>query len=225
MKEKIKPFMQKGEIKVIKKQLLLLGKQNKKIYILEWGSGGSTYYFSKFLEDNNIEYTWTSIEYNKRWYNKVLSLLKENRNVSVVLFDVGNDNLRQRNLEMNEYVDYPNTINKKFDFVLVDGRKRRRCLLEAQKLLNPNGVVFLHDAQRKYYHCVLKNYEDSCFVGPYLWRGKNEKISFFHKILNKLIYVFWQPVIWLRFWIITILRKVYYKIIPFFNKIKKNENI
>jgi len=220
MKTDLKPLMRKSEIKALEGTLFSLGKQKEKIHILEWGSGGSTLYFSNFLEKSNISFDWLSLEYNKNWYEEVLKRVNNNSNIKIVLFDVGNNNLNQRNIEMNEYVDYPKTLNKKFDFILVDGRKRRRCLLEAQKLLNPNGMVFLHDAQRKYYHCALKNYPDSVFVGLYLWRGKNETISFYRKILNKLAYLFWQPIIWIRFWGITILRKIYYKF-PF---LKKNEN-
>ncbi len=227
MKGKLKPFMQRKEIKIIEKQLFGLGKQNGKVDILEWGSGGSTVYFSKFLKDNNIQYTWLSIEYNKKWYDKISEMVEKDLNTKVVLFDSGNNNLRQRNIDMNEYVDYPKTLNKQFDFILVDGRKRRRCLIEAQKLLSPKGVVFLHDAQRKYYHCVLKNYSDSVFIGPYLWRGRNKPILFFCRVFHELIYLFWQPIIWVRFWMITILRKVYYRF-SFLQKIRKsyqNENI
>jgi len=216
----MKPLMQKKEIKIIEKQLFLLGKQNGKIDILEWGSGGSTVYFSKFLEDNNIEYTWTSIEYNRNWYGKVFDLIKECKNTQVVLFDVGNDNLRQRNIEMNEYVDYPKTLNKRFDFILVDGRKRRRCLVEAKDLLSINGVVYLHDAQRKYYHCVLKNYPNSLFVGPFLWRGKNEPVNSFRKIYNKIMGFIWGPFVSLYYFSMSILRSIYHKF-PFLQKIRK----
>ncbi|MBU1046185.1 class I SAM-dependent methyltransferase [Patescibacteria group bacterium] len=210
MKEEIKPFMKKGEIKVIEKQLLLLGNQNKKINILEWGSGGSTVYFSKFLIDNNIDYSWLSIEYNRKWYEKVINFAKGLNNTKVVLFDVGNNNLRQKNIEMTEYVNYPKTLNKKFDFILVDGRKRRRCLLESKELLEPNGVVFLHDAQRKYYHCVLKNYPDSLFIGPYLWRGKNEEVNFIKILFSKCVFWFWKPFVFIGFLVINILREIYH---------------
>ena len=220
MKEGIKPFMHKGEIKEIKKRLLSLGKQNGKVDILEWGSGGSTYYFSKFLEDNNTEYTWTSIEYNRNWYNKVSDLIKECKNTRVILFDVGNDNLRQRNIEMSEYVDYPKTLNKKFDFILVDGRKRRRCLIESRDLLSPNGAVYLHDAQRKHYHCALKNYPDSFFVGPFLWRGKNESVNYFRKIYNKIVGFTWRPFVYLYYVSMSILRSIYYKF-SFLRKIRR----
>jgi hypothetical protein len=211
MKTDLKPLMRKSEIKVLERELLLLGKQKERINILEWGSGGSTIYFSNFLEEKRIQYTWLSLEYNKQWYQKVFERIKNNSNIKMILFDVGNNNLRQRNDEMNEYVEYPKSLEKKFDFILVDGRKRRRCLLEAQKLLNPGGVVFLHDAQRKYYHCVLGNYSDSFFICPHLWRGKNEQVNFFRKVFYKFFYLFWQPIIYLDFWGITILRKIYNK--------------
>ncbi len=211
MNEEIKPFMRKREIKIIEKQLFLLGKQNKKIDILEWGSGGSTVYFSQFLRDNNIQYNWLSIEYNKKWHDKISEIVSQDIDTEVVLFDVGNDNLRQRNLEMNEYVNYPNTLNKKFDFILVDGRKRRRCLLEARSLIKFNGVVFLHDAQRKYYHCALEIYSNSLFVGAYLWKGKTKSISLLNKIFNKVIFLFWRSVSWTDFFLRKGFKGIYYK--------------
>jgi len=217
MTKEIKPLMRKGEINSIKKELLRLGQLGKKINILEWGSGGSTVYFSKFLDDNEIDYEWFSIEYNKNWYEEILNKLKDNSKIKIVLFDVGNNNIRQRNVDMTKYVKHPSTLNKIFDFILVDGRKRRLCILEAQKIVSSDGVVFLHDAQRTYYHCAIKNYSDSFFVGPFLWRGSNRKVNLSKKICSKIVYWFWRPVNFVRFKIIKVLRFFYHKI--------KNENI
>lgn len=223
MKTDLRPLMRKSEIKILENELFSLAKQKGEISILEWGSGGSTIYFSNFLQGKGISFNWLSLEYNKNWYHQVLDRAKKEPNIEILLFDVGNNNLNQKHTNMDEYVNYPTNLNKKFDFILVDGRKRRRCLLDAQKLLNPNGVVFLHDAQRKYYHSAFKSYPDSAFKGPYLWRGKNETISSFRKTLNKLVYLFWQPIIWIRFWSITVLRKIYHQ---FLNLRKyKNESI
>lgn len=33
-------------------------------------------------------------------------------------------------LHKNEYVDYPETLNVKFDVIIVDGRKRARCIVK-----------------------------------------------------------------------------------------------
>ena len=161
------PWMNSVDIRLIENALIT---QNKKhLSIFEWGAGGSTEYFTKFLVLNNISYDWISAEYNKKWYNKVKDL--KISNVSLVLFDVGNDALKQRNTNMDDYVDYPLSINKKFDFVLIDGRKRRRCLEIASKIINDDGTVVLHDAERKYYHCAFNSFSSKKFLSKTLWIG------------------------------------------------------
>lgn len=163
----MKPWMSEKDVKSIEHCLDSIAKPH--ISVLEWGSGGSTKHFSEYLLANGKTYDWLSLEYNKKWAEKVRALALPD--VSIVLFDVGNDELRQRNTNMDEYVAYPATLNKKFDFVLVDGRKRRRCLLEAAKMVSSDGVVLLHDADRKYYHCAFAVYKTAKFLSKTLWKG------------------------------------------------------
>ncbi len=182
----MKPQMTSDEVCMIEEILLSFG---KKVDVLEWGSGGSTIYFTQFLYDKGINYTWTSIEYNIVWYGKVLDGLRGDKNTKLVLFDVGNTELKQSNISMDEYVEYPSKLGNRYDVIIVDGRKRRRCLLEAVKLLNPNGTVILHDARRTYYHCAFKMYPDSRIVlRSGLWFGRLEDPGIIQKVLNLLNY-------------------------------------
>lgn len=164
----MKPWMSEKDIFELEKALLNLKKDH--LDVLEWGSGGSTKHFSEFLTSKSISYSWVSIEYNKKWAEKITQLRIPNCNI--ILFDVGNDTLKQRNTNMDEYVNYPKTLNKKFDFILVDGRKRRRCLIEAKDILKENGLVALHDAQRTYYHCAFKYFSNASFLSKTLWAGQ-----------------------------------------------------
>ena len=182
----MKPLMTQHEIRHIKKLLLSLGAKNSKVRVLEWGSGGSTVYFTQFLKRQNIPYLWRSVEYNKGWYEKVQQELSGDKNTRLALFDVGNRSLRQRNIPMEEYIKYPSTLGEAFDLIIVDGRKRRRCLLEADKILSPDGVVLLHDAQRKHYQCAFSVYRNHTFVGVYLWKGNNKKVGIIKKVFNKI---------------------------------------
>jgi len=182
----MKPQMSREEVLVIEKALSSKGPF---IDVLEWGSGGSTVYFTQFLASKNISYTWTSIEYNKVWYGRVLEEVRVDKNVNLILFDVGNTELKQRSLPMNEYVSYPSTLEKKYDVIFVDGRKRRRCLLEAYKLLKSGGLVFLHDARRTYYHCAFSFYPDRrILLWTGLWQGKLEDPNFIRKFINLIMY-------------------------------------
>lgn len=142
------------------------------VSILEWGSGGSTVYFTNFLAANDIPYSWLSLEYNRKWYDRIHQEISEDEASEIVLFDVGNTSLKQRSNPMDEYVSYPSTLKRKWDLILVDGRKRRRCLIEASKLLVPWGSAVLHDAQREYYHCAFEHFVHGEFLQPKLWVGR-----------------------------------------------------
>ncbi|OHB07080.1 MAG: hypothetical protein A2944_02360 [Candidatus Zambryskibacteria bacterium RIFCSPLOWO2_01_FULL_52_12] len=178
--------MQPGEIAIMEKLLL---SYSSHVDVLEWGSGGSTVYFTRFLRKKGISYTWESVEYNKLWYEKILAELKGDKHTSLTLFDIGNNENKQREELMNEYVAYPATLGKKFDIIIVDGRKRRRCLIEATQLLKPGGTVLLHDGRRTYYHCAFKHYPDSRILSRSgLWRGKLEDPGFLSRAFNALLY-------------------------------------
>ena len=163
----MQPWMNDKDIQLIENEVLSLNKQH--LDILEWGSGGSTKYFSEFMSKHDISYSWVSIEYNKKWFKKISEL--KIPSAEIFLFDVGNSNLKQRNTNMDRYVEFPSSLEKEFDLILVDGRKRRRCLESAATLVKPSGVVLLHDAQRKYYHCAFKSFKDHSFLSKTLWRG------------------------------------------------------
>jgi len=190
--EEPKPYMSKKEILYIER--FLLGFRGRHIRILEWGSGGSTVYFPRFLNAQGIDYEWTSLEYNKRWYEKVKLDISDNPHVSVKLFDVGNDYLRQRLVNMEEYILYPKILDTMFDLIIVDGRKRRRCLLVAKEKLNEGGLVVLHDAWRSYYHCAFEYFPDRRFVSPTMWRGKLTNPSASEKLLNCIISFYYRVV-------------------------------
>jgi len=138
--------------------------------VLEWGAGGSTIYYSNLLESFNIEHTWHALEYNRKWFDKLYS--HRDFRIKFHLFDYGGwtrDFCTKH--PMNEYVSFPSQLGLEFDMIIVDGRKRRRCLLEAKKLLTKDGFVILHDCQRDYYKCGMGEYKGK-FLTDKLWKGK-----------------------------------------------------
>jgi len=176
MHETKKPFMQDCEIEAFEK--VLLGLNEKYLDILEWGSGYSTVYFSEFLVDNDIDYKWDSLEIDVRWYIEIVKLGLEYTKIDIHLFDEEilriDDRRCLRRFQMNEYVKFPSRLEKKFDLIFIDGSKRVRCLKEATKLLNPDGVVLLHDAQRPEYKEGMDLYDGKILAGT-LWLGKLKK--------------------------------------------------
>ncbi|MCW9054551.1 MAG: class I SAM-dependent methyltransferase [Candidatus Pacebacteria bacterium] len=182
----MKPQMTPKEIEMMEE---ILSSYGPHIDVLEWGSGGSTVYFTRFLHSKDISYTWTSIEYNKLWYDKISEAVSNDEDVALKLFDVGNTELKQPYTQMDEYVAYPRTLGKKYDVILVDGRKRHRCLLEASKLLRPGGTAILHDARRTYYHGAFSAYPNSrMLLWTGLWQGKLEDPGLICRAINFMRY-------------------------------------
>lgn len=113
--------------------------------VLEYGPGGSTAYFLEYSE----AYIH-SIEHEYRWYDKALHEFAERM-----------DRLALHYIkEHDEYVS--SDFGLKYDIVFVDGLCDWRvdCLLEAPKKLSPEGLVILHDSERKKYEKGTRIYDE-----------------------------------------------------------------
>jgi len=118
---------------------------------LEWGSGSSTKYFSRFLTPAG---RWLAIEHDADWARKVRSQITS-PSIQVLHIPVGparpsSDAGRSDDERFANYVAAAEPYGP-YDFVLVDGRSRAKCLLLANTLLAPRGVAVLHDANRARY--------------------------------------------------------------------------
>lgn len=137
---------------------------------LEWGSGGSTIVFPQYLKKRWQRFRWQAIEHDPVWRQRVAD-----EAMSLQLFEVGVLLVRcdgdPHLAPMDDYVSYPFRLGRRFRFVFVDGRKRRRCLITASKLLDVGGVVVLHDAEREYYHSAFDHFTRHERIGDKLWRG------------------------------------------------------
>lgn len=201
-----KAWMSIRDADILEMLLLRLGqKKGAKLRVLEWGCGLSTLWYTRYLERCNISYQWLGIEHNKAFFNNEIAphFLKQSSTVVdcdnmkgavihhwngenervVALFDHGHiapfeSQLESdRNVNMDAYVGLPKSWNFHCDIAIVDGRKRRRCLLEAQQLVGENGVVILHDAWRKHYHGSWSTFKYHRLIGDELWIGMNNKID------------------------------------------------
>jgi hypothetical protein len=161
----MKPWMQNDQIELIER--ILTSFKKIRIDILEWGSGGSTVYFTRFLKNSNIKYKWLSIEHHKGWHKRISKLLKYDDNVKFLLFPESlND---PRSINFDQYVTAPRLQGKKigfskFDFILIDGRARARCLVEARFLIKPGGIILLHDAEREKYHYAFGYFDNGKMI-------------------------------------------------------------
>lgn len=138
------PLMSEAECKLIESYL-------KPTYIMfEWGSGGSTLHFPKFV---NTLYT---IEHLDQWYflvaSKVASdpILKTKVKMACIHSDLP-FSYADTNIPRDTFKNYIEAIKlpkrEKFDAILVDGEKRVRkyCALESLNYMDKDSVLFLHD--------------------------------------------------------------------------------
>ena len=163
--ETFKVMMHRKEANLIIQELKK-GKEKKTM--LEWGSGGSTLYFSNYVKDI------CSFEHNIEWYKKISKQIKADGIKNVDYNYVQNDFVykpklrgekkRYKGTPAKYFKTYINAIEKydklKFDVILVDGRCRLYCAVKALPHLKDDGHLYIHDFfHRKQYHDVFKFYD------------------------------------------------------------------
>jgi len=137
-----------------KEQALIIKYLDSNDVMLEWGAGGSTLEFSRYVKK------YYSIEHDASWFENIFSLLPPDTNIFI--HHVPQNKPRSnptRYEEFETYINFVNTLNMKYDKVLIDGRGRQWCAEKVIKYLNDDAVVFIHDfwqQDRKRYQSVLK---------------------------------------------------------------------
>ncbi|MEA5521282.1 hypothetical protein [Limnoraphis robusta] len=122
--------------------------------ILEFGSGGSTVWFSTYT--SNL----VSIEHDQQWYDKVKTEIENCEACNPV--DL-------RFLSRPYYSVCDEFPDEYFDLVLVDGRNRVRCAEASIRVLKKGGILMLDDGQRAYYrrvHQLLQDWEFTRTIHP-----------------------------------------------------------
>jgi len=147
-----RPFMDEWEIVAIAAAFSLA---SGPVSVLEWGSGNSTVYFSSKLPSGS---RWNSVEHNRDWALQVSRTIQQLALSNVQLHYVPNSGPFRDGIDdgdytsFKEYILFPLQMQRRFDFVLVDGRARVECMLAGWEILNPGGVMMLHDAEREEYN-------------------------------------------------------------------------
>ena len=162
---------------------------DKKV-MLEWGCGGSTTIFPKYVKE------YYSIEHNLDWYWKVQEEIDDELdNVNVHLCDIPkgvptmreefwdkyDENLLYASEHLDttipsfedcvyprdkyiwgDYIDYVDRIGvNHFDIVLIDGRARTDCAYKVLNYIDESSIVFIHDFwPRPEYHKVFEWYDE-----------------------------------------------------------------
>jgi hypothetical protein len=128
MEMKPLPWMNYPFLEFIKKRL------NKTQNLFEFGSGYSTVFFAERLQ------SVSSVEYDKEWFEKAKEMTKTFYNTEIIF------------QELND--DYPKAIEKterKFELIIIDGRKRVQCAINSYEHITADGVLILDDSSREEY--------------------------------------------------------------------------
>lgn len=147
---------------------------NKDMLGLEYGSGGSTSFFSKRLKH------LVSVEHNSEWFDQVTNMLNNlnlnNVNLNLLRPDVANpmpklssendvlitsDDYPVKDSCYKSYADFIDTFqNDSFDFILIDGRARVSCSFKAFDKLKSGGLFVLDNSERRRYNEIHKALEN-----------------------------------------------------------------
>ena len=122
--------------------------------MLEWGSGGSTTFFPRYVS------RYHSIEHSKEWYHRVYNEIGDN----VRLYYVPQNLPRTRPTKREEFVDYVEQVHyigvPNYNAVFIDGRARIACAKEVIGFINKESVIFLHDCHRGEYKEIFEIFEE-----------------------------------------------------------------
>jgi len=145
--------------------------------VFEYGSGGSTIFFSKRVKK------MISMEHDRTWYQHVLDILKDNNisNCEYLISEpqpspdsqTGFTSKEYTNMSFEAYVKGIDAFpDKSFDLVFIDGRARPSCILHSLDKIRPGGFLMLDNSERIYYKQgkeLLTNWEQTDFWGhgPY----------------------------------------------------------
>jgi hypothetical protein len=106
----------------------------KEMVGFEWGSGRSTMWLADRLK------LLVSVEHNSEWYAIVRGDLASRK--------CSNVDLRLRSSD--SYADEIKAFEGKFDFILIDGETRSKCIAAAANKVSAGGYIFIDNADAGY---------------------------------------------------------------------------
>ncbi|HXM58084.1 MAG TPA: hypothetical protein VOB72_21985 [Candidatus Dormibacteraeota bacterium] len=200
-----KAWMSIRDADLLEAILVRLGRRlGRSLRVVEWGAGRSTLSFTAALDAAGVGWRWLTLEHNRAYFERELEAALTARGAVVsrwdghdpalaagtdarlhaVVFDHGEALPGQPSgptaeaVRMGDYVELPGRLWAGCDVALVDGRMRRRCLLEASRLVSSEGVVLLHDYHRTHYQCAFAAFRSHRVIGYELWIGAQRRTRF-----------------------------------------------
>ena len=160
----------------------LYSKLDKNFIGFEFGSGSSTFWFSKFTRKIY------SVDSSLEWHLSILEKIKENSidNIFSMVKECEMLPIWDKDLEISEkHIEYSSSIldfEFNFDYILVDGVSRSFCIQNSIDKLNSGGYLIIDNAERPAYQESIQKipleweiFEFSNSVDKTLIYRKNEK--------------------------------------------------
>jgi hypothetical protein len=159
------PMMSSEEIKLFEKYL------SQATNYLEYGSGGSTVFASKFENIKKIK----SIESDSEWALKIQKETRTEMNY-INLGEIGGCGTPIDLSTKHLWHKYSQNYSDEFDLVLIDGRFRVACFLDI--CLKGNPIILFHDfLDRPEYHIVLDFCQVIDFIDTLVVLKINEELD------------------------------------------------
>ena len=115
-------------------------------HVFEFGSGASTHYYAKRVARVD------SVEHDAHWTPKLSE--EEAQKVNIYIIPL---------TDRDRYTHILHTLKRKYQMIVVDGRYRVRCVLNAAEHLDSSGVLILDDTRRAYYNPAIEHMLDRGF--------------------------------------------------------------
>jgi len=146
-------------------------KLNNNIIVFEYGSGNSTLFLEKQVKDI------ISVEHDSDWYDKMQRRLER----AQLVYKNVEDSYEQTILQFN----------RNFNLIIVDGRKRVKCIKHSISKLSEDGIIILDDSQRDYYKegidfLINRGFKHIYFSGVSAGTYKKKYTSIFYRANNWL---------------------------------------
>lgn len=147
----MKPWMTDKQIELIQQYLKI------NHIMLEYGCGGSTLYFSKYVK------TYVSIEHDSEWIKKIQNMIDHKTNIELY-YCAPNNPIKLPvwtgcPVDFKDYINYIDTIQYKYyDIVLIDGRARQYCAKKVLNYVDKDSIIFVHDFFERERYYTIKQY-------------------------------------------------------------------
>jgi hypothetical protein len=131
--------------------------------VFEYGCGQSTLYFQSRV--SHI----TSVEHDEMWANEIKTCVDDSK-VTIEYIPL--------NSEGSRYVEFILEDKRKYDLILIDGRRRVQCFEVALDAVKPDGVIVFDDADRNKYSKIFDLANERNFSQLRFWGLRPASIVF-----------------------------------------------